>query len=83
MANRKLYRLERSGTAVIIYRTDNNYGRQGVVFPSGHVRLEYTPYAVPQYIQREALAILTADAFELSRGYKYDGTPCHIDKGSK
>lgn len=82
MANRKLYRLERSGAdAVIIYRTDNNYGRQGVIFKNGDVRLEYTPYSIPQYIKREALAIMSADEFELNRGYTYGGQRCQIDKG--
>lgn len=79
MANRKLYRIEKDVTAVIVYRTDKNYGRQGVVFKDGKVRLEYTPYAIPQYIRKIAVAALNADDFELSRGYRYDGTPCRLD----
>jgi len=66
---------------VIVYRTDNNFGRQGVVFKSGFVKKEYTPYMIPKYIEREAMAILNADTFELNRGYRYDGTPCKINKG--
>lgn len=80
MANRKLYSLQKADDAVIVYRTDNNLGRQGVVFPSGYVKREYSPYAIPKYIQREAMAILNANAFELNRGYRYDGTPCKINK---
>ena len=78
MANRKLYKLELVGDSVIVYRTDNNYDRQGVIFKDSSVRLEYTPYAIPKYIKREALAILRASEFELKRGYCYDGTPCTI-----
>lgn len=81
MANRKLYTLEKCGDAVIVYRTDNNYGRQGVVYKNGHVRLEYTPYAIPKYIQKEALNILNADSFELKRGYTYGGKPCECLTG--
>ena len=80
MANRELYRLEKNSTGVIVYRTDNNYGRQGVVFSNGYVRLEYTPYAIPKYIQKEALNILGANAFELARGYTYGGQPCVSSK---
>ena len=78
MANRKLYRLEPSGDGVIVYRTDHNYGRQGVVY-SDRVRFEYTPYRIPQYIQDECRAILIASAFELSRGYTFGGKSCHVD----
>lgn len=79
MANRKLYRLELNDNAVIVYRTDNNFGRQGVVFSDGSVCLEYTPYTIPQYIIKEALAILDADDFELKRGYTYGGQPCVLE----
>lgn len=79
MANRKLYALELNDGAVIVYRTDNNYGRQGVVFPDGKVRVECPPYAIPQYIKEQALAILGADEFELKRGYTYGGAPCQVD----
>jgi len=78
MANRKLYKLELSGDAIIVYRTDNNYGRQGVIFKDGTIRKEYTPYALPQYIQREAFNILNADSFELRRGYTYGGYRCRL-----
>ncbi len=81
MANRKLYSLELSGSdAVIVYRTDNDYGRQGVVFKSGSIRLEYTPYAIPAYIERECRRILAASKFELDRGYTLGGYSCKIDK---
>ncbi len=61
MKKRELYRLEKSGDdAVIVYRTDNNYGRQGVVFRSGGVRLEHTPFTIPQYIKKEALQLLNS-----------------------
>ncbi len=79
MANRRLYKLELNSEAVIVYRTDNNYGRQGVVFSNGSVRIEHTPRTIPQYIKREALAILSASKFELDRGYCFNGSPCDID----
>jgi hypothetical protein len=65
--NRDLYKLELSidKSAVIVYRNDNNYGRQGVIFKDyhptlkrGHVRLEYTPYSIPDYILLEALLMM-------------------------
>ena len=79
MADRKLYRLELNDGAVIVYRTDKNYGRQGVVFKDGTIKKEYTPYAFPAYIVDEALRILSADDFELKRGYTYGGYSCQID----
>lgn len=79
MANRKLYSLEKCIDAVIIYRTDNNYGRQGVVFRNGQMRREYTPYAMPGYIIKECHSIMNADSFELERGYTYGGKPCKVD----
>jgi len=77
MANRKLYRLEKDGDdAVIVFRTDKNYGRLGVVYPSGLVRGEYPPYNIPEYIREQCFALLGADDFELKRGYTYAGIPC-------
>jgi hypothetical protein len=58
MANRDLYRLERNGDAVIVYRVDNNLGRQGVVFADGAYRKEYYPYLMPKYIIAECLQML-------------------------
>jgi hypothetical protein len=49
MKKSELYRLEKSDNAVIVYRIDKNYGRQGVVY-ADYVRYEYTPYMIPQYI---------------------------------
>lgn len=49
MKKPELYRLEKSDDAVIVYRTDNNYGRQGVVYKNT-IRFEYTPYLIPKYI---------------------------------
>lgn len=57
MKNRKLYRLEKSNDAVIVYRTDNNYGRQGVVW-SDFIRYEYSPYFIPNYIIKECRNLL-------------------------
>lgn len=81
MANRALYALELSGDdAIIVYRTDNNYGRQGVVFKSGLVRLEYAPHRIPQYIRGECKRIFKASKFELDRGYTLGGYRCQLDK---
>jgi len=79
MANRKLYKLELCEDAVIVYRTDNNYGRQGVVFRNGNIRKEYTTYVIPKYIETECHNIMNADEFELKRGYTYGGYRCEND----
>lgn len=84
MANRELYRLVKDGDdCVIVYRTDHNYGRQGVVYIDGHSRVEYYPYAIPDYIREECKNILRADEFELERGYTYGGKPCIVYKEDK
>ncbi len=49
MKKPELYKLEKCEDCVIVYRTDNNLGRQGVVFKT-FVRREYTPYIIPKYI---------------------------------
>ena len=79
MANRRLYRLVLDDGAVIVYRTDKNYGRQGVIFKDGTIRKEHTPYSFPDYIVDEAARILSADDFELKRGYTYGGYRCQVD----
>ena len=55
MKKRNLYRLELSKDkdAVSVYRTDNNYGLQGVVFDNGIIKNIYTPHAMPNYIVKE------------------------------
>lgn len=57
---RNLYRIELSKDkdCCIVYRTDNNYGRQGVVFKNGQIRFEYTPYKIPKYIYNECIELL-------------------------
>ncbi len=44
--------------AVIVYRTDKNLGRQGVVYKNT-IRYEYTPFSIPLYIIKECHKILT------------------------
>ena len=78
MAKRSLYRLELDiddYDSVIVYRTDNNYGRQGVVFMDD-IRLEHHPREIPDYIIREARRIIKASEFELKRGYTLGGKSC-------
>jgi hypothetical protein len=58
MAKRNLYRIEKFDDCCIVYRTDNNYGRQGIVYKDGSIKLEYTPYQIPLYIQKECLNLL-------------------------
>ena len=52
-----LYRLEKMDDAVIVYRTGNNYGRQGVVYKDT-IRHEYTPYLIPRYIIKQCRELL-------------------------
>lgn len=58
MKKPELYRLEKCNDAVIVYRTDNNYGRQGVVYKD-LIRYEYTPYAIPRYIIKKCLEMIS------------------------
>lgn len=78
MANRKLYKLELSNGAVIIYRTYKNIGRQGVYFKNGFYRREYNSIPLPKYILNECSNILRASKFELMRGYTLSGKSCQI-----
>jgi len=55
---RYLYRIEKFDDCCIVYRTDNNYGRQGVVYKNGQTKLEYTLYKIPYYIYKECLELL-------------------------
>lgn len=41
-----------------VFRTDHNYGLQGYVFDDGSIRLDYTPYQIPRYVQRHALTMI-------------------------
>lgn len=62
MKNRSLYRIEEYNDCCIIYRTDNNWGRQGVIFKNGNIRTEYPPASskgIPQYIINECIKLLT------------------------
>lgn len=59
MKKPELYKLEKCEDAVIVYRTDNNYGRQGVVFKH-MIRYEYTPYLIPKYIIAKCHEMLNA-----------------------
>lgn len=58
MKKRNLYRIEQFDNCCIVYRTDNNYGRQGIVYKNGDVKKEYTPYTIPLYIKKECLELM-------------------------
>lgn len=59
------YRLELCESAVIIYRTDNNIGRIGLVFPD-RIKKEYYSLPIPAYIVTQARQMLaTAERFIL------------------
>jgi len=58
MKKRYLYRIEQINDCCIVYRTDNNYGRQGIVYKNGSIKKEYTPYTIPNYIVKECLNLL-------------------------
>ena len=58
MKKREIYRLQLDGNAVIVFRTDPNRGRQGVVFGDGTARSEYNQSTIPKYIRDEAKQLM-------------------------
>lgn len=56
--NRNLYKIEKCEDCCIVYRVDNNYGRQGVVYKNGTLKREYSPGRIPNYIYNECLKLL-------------------------
>ena len=61
MIKRGLYKLELSGEdAVIVYRTDKNIGRIGVVYSNKLKLFEYyLSYTIPNYIINESRQMIT------------------------
>jgi len=57
MKNRELYKLELCDDCVIVYRTDKNIGRIGIVFADRFIN-EYNHYIPPQYILKECREML-------------------------
>lgn len=81
MKKRDLYHLAVESDAVIVYRTDNNIGRIGVVFKNGTIRNEYSE-EIPAYIYAECLTLLnTADVIFKHEGNIYSAI--FVSKQSK
>ena len=56
MKKRNLYNLEQHDDCVVVFRTDNNYGRLGVVFDNGVIRKDSKAVSnIPQYIYAECM----------------------------
>lgn len=59
MKKRNLYNLEQHDDCVVVFRTDNNYGRLGVVFDNGVIRKDSSAVLnIPQYIYAECMDML-------------------------
>ncbi|MCK5610706.1 hypothetical protein KAR91_53025 [Candidatus Pacearchaeota archaeon] len=67
---RELYRLELCGETsyqktnrhcVIVYRTDRNIGRIGFVYVDSWRHSDNNCYTIPDYIQKEARALIKTD----------------------
>lgn len=72
MKKRNLYNLEQHDDCVAVFRTDNNYGRLGVVFDNGVIRKDSKAVLnIPQYIYDECMKMFKIEDVILKNEGEY------------